>query len=434
MTADLRLAAEWSEPAGVDSTDLAATWCRLAVWIGGECTTVVRDEANALRDGVHGSAYPLAEWIAYNWWPLTVSQRPSAYDATRWSWHLLPEEDWLRHHNLRAANEGQSWPDLTLVREGAVFCALWSADSADASGPVRFLTSGKAFLPAAQVIEALRGFVNVVLARLADHGLDDTTLAREWQRVQASQADPDEASFCLAAARLGLDPFDVPEGVAEDLPVVADAVDGHLLDDFLDSADPDHLAGALAWLQGARAGVPAGRTPPLADLRSVLRDLGPLDPEKPWAGGYDSARALRDSLSAAPTDPFNPSAWVSVGQRQAEPYGLRGYGATTSDDSCALLVPRALGTVAKRFAAARALGRALFQPVGSEFLLTSTATVHEQAARAFAAELLAPASGIHEMLEALGSGTDGAYDAVARRYGVLPLVVRHQAGNQLRWP
>lgn len=292
---------------------------------------MVRDAKNGLRDGMDGSAYPLAEWIAYNWWPLTASQRPSAYDAARWSWRLLPEQEWLRHHNMRAANEGQSWPDLTFVREGGVFCALWSADRADTPGPVRFLTSGKAFVPAAQVVRAPRAFVEDVLLRLADQGVDDTTLAREWRRVQASETDPEEA-FCRAAARLGLDPFDVPEDVEENL----------------------------------------------------------------------------------------------------QPYGLRGYGTTTPTDVCALLVPGALGPAAKRFAAARALGRALFRPTGAEFLLTGTRAAHEQMARAFAAELLAPAGGIQELLLALGTDSDGAYEVVASRYGVQPAVVRYQVGNQLQ--
>jgi hypothetical protein len=430
MTGELRIVTEWTDAPGVESRDLAATWCRLSVWIGGDCTTVVRDAANRLRDGVDGSAYPLAEWIAYNWWPLTMSQRPSALETARWSWRLIPQEEWLRHHNVRSANEGHSWPDLTLVREGGVFCAAWLADPADNPGAVRFLTSGKAFLAASDVIEALRAFVEAVLARLTDLGVDETSLSKEWRRVRSSEADPDEAAFCAAAARLGLDPFDVPESVAEALPGVAEALDGDLLGDFLDSADPEHLSGAMAWLRGAQAGLPANRNT-ISELRTALRDIDPADSQQPWATGYQAARALRDWLGTEPTHPVDPSAWVAVGQRQAEPHGLRGYGATTSADSCSVLVPGPLGTPAKRFAAARALGRALFQPTGTAFLLTPTATPHQQRARAFAAELLAPASGIQQMLEALGDDSDGAYEAVAKRYGVRPLLVRHQVVNQL---
>ncbi|HEY5857936.1 MAG TPA: ImmA/IrrE family metallo-endopeptidase [Aldersonia sp.] len=64
-------------------------------------------------------------------------------------------------------------------------------------------------------------------------------------------------------------------------------------------------------------------------------------------------------------------------------------------------------------------------------MLSATRGSDEQTARAFAAELLAPAAGIREMLGDLGSDDDAALDAVADRFGVSPLVVRHQYDNQI---
>jgi Zn-dependent peptidase ImmA (M78 family) len=52
-------------------------------------------------------------------------------------------------------------------------------------------------------------------------------------------------------------------------------------------------------------------------------------------------------------------------------------------------------------------------------------------ARAFPAELLAPAQGIRHMLDTLGEADDSALEAIAERYNVSPLVVRHQYENQI---
>jgi len=55
----------------------------------------------------------------------------------------------------------------------------------------------------------------------------------------------------------------------------------------------------------------------------------------------------------------------------------------------------------------------------------------ERIARAFAAELLAPAEGINRLLRNVDSDTDAALESVALEFNVSPLVVRHQFDNQL---
>lgn len=428
---DLRVEATWVDAEQVASADLRATWCELQVWLGDRCVTSVRGRQGGPRDQVFGSAYPLAEWIAFNWWSLLAEQRPTAVPEEFWSWRAVQEHQWLRRHNTRAANEGQAWPDLTLVREGGLFSAVWNADIGGDPAPVRFLTSGKAFPRADQVVAELERFVQHVLDRLASQDVLDTPLAKEWQRVQDTARSSGEESFCRAAARLGLDPYDLPDAVADRLPLLKAEVGGDLLDDFLDSADPTKLDRALAWLQGARSGLPQARTAPLSDLRAAVQDGPAVDVNQPWFAGYEAARLVRRHIGVPDTDLVSVGRWVHLAHRQADSSGLGGYGATLADDTCSLLVPAALGQNRERFASARALGRALFQPVRSEFLLTATRATHESVARSFAAELLAPAAGVEQMIRALDGADEAAYDAIASRYEVSPLVIRLQAQNQL---
>ena len=87
--------------------------------------------------------------------------------------------------------------------------------------------------------------------------------------------------------------------------------------------------------------------------------------------------------------------------------------------------------MASRFGQARALGRALTHPGQDHFILSAASGRDERVARAFAAELLAPADGIRLTLDAIGQSDDSALETIAQHYRVSPLVVRHQYDNQI---
>ena len=64
-------------------------------------------------------------------------------------------------------------------------------------------------------------------------------------------------------------------------------------------------------------------------------------------------------------------------------------------------------------------------------MLSATHREDGQVARAFAAELLAPAEGIRQFLDRLGRQDDLALESTARHFGVSPILIRHQYDNQL---
>ena len=59
---------------------------------------------------------------------------------------------------------------------------------------------------------SLADLIETVLARLDQQGVRDTGLHQEWQAIQAT--DEAEAAFCVAAARLGQDPYALSESEA----------------------------------------------------------------------------------------------------------------------------------------------------------------------------------------------------------------------------
>jgi len=159
-----------------------------------------------------------------------------------------------------------------------------------------------------------------------------------------------------------------------------------------------------------------------------LRDA--LD-ERPWQLGYAMARRLRGELAVLDTDFFDIAPWVGTAEVRAPARGLYGF-AAVSDDRCGVVLGTpGLGANTKRFGQARALGRILAHRQQRQFILSAARSHDERVARAFAAELLAPAKGIRQMLEAIGEDDDSTLETIADRYRVSPLLVRHQYDNQI---
>jgi Zn-dependent peptidase ImmA (M78 family) len=95
------------------------------------------------------------------------------------------------------------------------------------------------------------------------------------------------------------------------------------------------------------------------------------------------------------------------------------------------VIGQARGESTQRFTLARALWHYLWEDT-LFFLVTTAYTDRQKVERAFAAELLAPASGIAGLLgfdPAAASQED--VDLVAEALNVSPMVVQHQLENQL---
>lgn len=431
MTVRLRIRIEWLDAPGVSTPELAATWGRYEVWVGERCVTQVEAADGTFRRSVYGSLYPLAEWIAENWWLLVADARPSAVDARYWTWSNVREQDWLARHNMRGAGDGMAWPNLTLVPEGAATRLWWASDRAAVFRQLRFVSTGDDWAPSEEIRESLATTVEHVLDRLAEQDLRKTRLAEEWAAITATDAD--EREFCCAAARLGLDPYAVDDRTAEQIVRVGRDLPEDLAGTFFDSAEPAALTDALAWIgrslpAAARAAHRARR--PIVELREAVGGTAAdsVNAERPWIRGYETARMVREALGVSPTQLFEIDPWVGRATVSAPSVGIQAVAAVESD-KCGVV----FGTdpLNPAFGMARTLGRALLQPGRQRFLLSSVRRDEERAAGAFAAELLAPAAGIREMLAALGTQSDPAIEAVARRYRVSPLLVRHQYDNQL---
>jgi IrrE N-terminal-like domain len=430
---EFRIEWEWEPAPSVKTPEHRATWARIEMTVGQEHVTLVEDrDSSSSRRSIYCPLYPLAEWIAYNWWLLQANSRPAiplevlrgGFD-TWWN----SDRDGVRRHCLRSAGDGFLWPNLLIVPEGSETLLRWSPDPTQSLGRgIRYLSHGYKFIASATVSRVLAGVVESVIARLHDQGIADVPLFDEWDTIQ--QADEDEVQFCLAAARLGLDPYSEAELFEEALVRAGQELSGALLEDFLNAVDPHKIDAGLNWLSAARKSVSesVGGQELLVQLREVVRGNGSSQGRLPWQVGWEQARHLREELHAAPGEPIDPSQYMISLTRASGDRRLQAMGGTGRNHrSPTVVMGDSVNQNARRFTLSRALWHFLVDdPV---FLVTASYTDRQRVERAFAAELLAPAEGIQQRLSS-GTLMEEELDEIAEHFGVSVKVIEHQIRNQ----
>ncbi|WP_300609666.1 ImmA/IrrE family metallo-endopeptidase [Trebonia sp.] len=351
----------------------------------------------------------------------------------------LPAALW-EHHSVRSSGDGFAWPDLLIIPDDEETRLVWGNDSVQSSRfPVRFLTRGDLRLRSDQVQKELELLVTETLTRLAEQGVTGTVLEKEWAAIQ--QTDAEEAEYCLAAARLGLDPYSDAESFEQDIIQAAQTLSGQVLEDFLNAVSPDHIGKALSWVSSVRSAIERDqilqRSSITADF-GVIRELRNLAHRRnasvmdhPWVVGYEQARLIRQQLEPDTTRRFATDRYVSTLVRKSPDFSLQALGAPTSDPRPVVAIGQSRPAASNRFTLSRALWHYIWDdsPV---FVVTSAHTHRQRVERAFAAELLAPADGIAQLLESPPeAASQEEVEQIAQRYGVSSIVIEHQLQNQL---
>lgn len=436
----MRFQFEWERGEGVAAPELAATWARLEIWIGADCVSQLEDvDSRSSRRSLYCSLYPLAEWAAYNWWFLQAHVRPASLIASPRAYVRLARDGgkpkpWLSNHNLRGAGDGFPWPNLTIVPEGQLTRLIWAVDAyAPAHAPVRYLRQGQALLPSSYVEGALRELIEAVITRLEEERVGDTALQREWQAI--SVAPNEERAFCIAAARLGIDAYSVDPAVIDQLGQVADKLEGPLLEEFLDSVDPTGLQPSLEWVEATTSEllrVDGDSADRLAIPVIDPMELQSTSESMPWDVGYSQAKRVRAGLNLEDDAVFDVDRYVLIKEHPYPARGFQALGGLSQAGNPSVLLGRRMHEGPTRFAGARSLWHFLLEPARRRFLITDSHTDRQQIERAFAAEMLAPASGIAQYLRQPDRPvTQDDVEEVATHFRVSPMLVQHQVENQL---
>jgi len=443
MTDGLRFEFQWEAAEDVNSPELRATWSRFRLFIGDDCLTLVQDHfTGEVRNWLDVPTYPLAEWVAMNWWFLTTPANISLIQTQADVDSPLRREKQqfllTDHYSLASAGSGFPWPHLKLIPEKSCYLAtVFPAENNLAR--VSFLGRGDYVLEFGETVRALAKLVDSTCRKLEDVGIQDTPLQVEWAAIQ--ELDVEEEAFCAAAATLGFDPFEMEDATAHaivDASKVTD--DTGLFLELLSAVEPEQVVIGSQWLAAAlaRLGRSArdAESTSATDLKKQVLARSDARPpvlhsaRTPWVIGYQRARLVRQVLGVPETQPIDIDDLVeSASVRRAAPERIQALGSWATGTLVSVVGPDRATDRRRHFTQARTLSRYLFDGGSPTFIVAHGTTIRDRSERAFAAELLVPARGLEELLE--GQFSNAARDKAARHFGVNRLVVEHQLENQL---
>jgi hypothetical protein len=405
----------------LDDQRETATFAALSILIDGVQLTRLYDrKSGGQRDSVQVPLYPLTVGLAANWWALLYEPRKSNEDLAFDS-----------RHRLDVYMRGFVFPPIALWSAGEEALVV-ETPLADASGPnlVELLApplQTPDVIHRTEVEQNLIDLVQTTLARLRGRSIEHRALEEDWRRILKSMADPEERSYCITAGRLGLDPYD-PDN--PDLTTFSRGISPDLFGDVCEAARTDELKEISRWIRenekrlrkSPKIDISQYGPPPKVDL-SV----------RPWEEGYKAAEHLRTVLGIKSGDPKralkslfdgaldNGMYVLPVGPSAIEALTLR------KTDHMQIGVQKRI-PLQRRFHACRATYLAWHCAEGQQAGITIAKTRRQQASRAFAAELLAPAELLRERAGSHGLTPDDI-GAIAREFECPEWVLIHQAEN-----
>lgn len=421
---------DWLDAEGVQGAELAATWAALRIGAGDSVVTQVHDfRAQTVRDFVFVPVYPLAEWLATNWWFLAHEFENPVKAA---------DPAFRCRHALGQNREGYAFPHLEAAPLGARVHLAWSRAQLSWS-KVKFLNDGSVFLDAQEFQECCADLIDRAVRRLAALDVNGTLLQEEWSAIQA--ADEEESQFCAAAAGLGLDPYSMDESRRRSLLRLADRFHAPLLEEAVTVIDPQSIdAGGNNIAEAMQAAKSNGlRFRNLESMRQSAKERETSPAHSSWEAGYNLARQVRQHLDIGdePLDTTEnlgnalgeSSELIRRATRPVEfPAARLVDGVVTQDNNDApAFALRSHWADNQRFHFCRALAETLASP-NTDSLLTRAHSDRQQRNRAFAAEFLAPSSALREQVfQPVVDGEDIA--ELAAQFGVSTHVIEHQILN-----
>ena len=374
------------------------------------------------RNGIYSNEivvplYNVAEWLVTNWWHLwyevaDTNEQPPDFES---------------RHNLAFVGDGFVLPQLNITSSSARRVQLAWTRHKPPHARIEFLDEGSQTVEREELEAEFRNLIDAVLERVyADPQASVAAhhLRRAWNAV--NDLKEDEVEFSRAAARFGVDPFDVEAEVADAIIAFCEDTDPSVREDALALANGGHLTSIADWLSDAVGTVTRrGRGTRWSDIRRALPP--PTPGVEPWVRGYELARLARKQIGAN-GGPMNlhRTGPLAIPRRETHPPSARIHGLVGTDTPACVTAPR--GHLGTRFLQARALGDYLGRTTTGPGLLSSLATDRQAQSRAFAAEFLAPAASLRDRITARHVDSEQV-DDLGREFRVSTELIRRQIQN-----
>ena len=409
---------------------------RLRVAVNGHLATEGLDlHNNSIEEGPIVSGYPMAEWLAWNWWrlrweaPLPRSTKQNPASAS-----------WVMSHSLSTIGSGYCWPEITISTDGLLTDVAWRHWGDSAHATFRYLATGRSeSIPAQTFEDAVDSLIASVIERLDAARAPRDNLGVLWDELREERSDEQITRFRRMEARAGYDPDEREEAQIEQLLERAADLGEEAFEEL--ASDPfvrTHNDGGL--LKGRHLEEAAQSLGFEANPRRATRLeedlLNPLWGREPaWKVGESAATALR-AQEGLRLEPMNNQRLSELGATSEKALyaddAQRGTAAFLLDEMpCggARVVLRSANTEGRRFEMARLIGDLTFNKEGRLFPATATSSYRQKAQRAFAAELLCPWEAIEPTLDEVSSDED--LIDIAYDFGVSPLLVVNRVEDHL---
>lgn len=383
----MRFSAEWQDPGVSASAELRATFCLLAIELGGRRISRFFDERyGRAHDRIAMPAYPVAQGFARAWWSL-----------------LAGRSGIIR---LRRFRDGFAVPDVRFEPDGH-YVEITADPFEYSNPPVTFTRRAKERVAIGELERDMAEFINSVVEKLSDYKIRKSWLQDRWFLIQASLADEEERVFCEAAGALGTDPYLCDEDEAQAIEQAAKYFDDEALLEFLASQHGRKPVTALHWLAAAETQL--GDKAALSYIADIAGDLRlptaqmPLRAFHPWQLGYRLADKCRAMVGLEPERVFDDvddvaALFGGTGFEVAEGRvpGLRAE-AYRGESAPKIIVAGLPAPQSRTFAMMRAIGDFLAFEQEGRAPITDTYSYRQGVGRAFAVEMLAPAETILQM-------------------------------------
>jgi hypothetical protein len=386
MVENVEFQVDWPPaPAPTGDPLLDDTLGRLAIRIGGDIATKFRTENNSEGDQLLIPTYGLAEWIAANWWPLLFEPAKDEY--------FEEDFDFRSRHWLGSARNGFALPDLWFCPAGEKLEIIGSAAHLRFARLSFLVDISQAVVEIPVIRDALQQFVERVTSRLDNRGQRATPLHDLWHAIRNTKPEAEE--YCQLIGSLGLSPYEEHPNIDAILDKLLERLNRAIVKDLCNTADAKTFPSLAELTIGISEILDQAPEAKLSDLLTI--DLPPDQQPRAWQWGREIAHHVRRGFHISNADPQGGQRFLArlgldslmpVGEERLERTRING-GLKRYEDKMQVAVFDDMEPQ-RRFTAARAAFLGWAHGVDGSHLVTTAITRHQQASRAFAAEMLAP--------------------------------------------
>lgn len=411
----IRISANWEELES-GSPEERATAAHIQISSNGvDLTENIDSFSPTTNPSAFLSAYPLATWFAWNWYRIRWEPKASGL-----SWALA--------HRMATVGSGFSWPNITFVSDGFRMTVISKPTKPNTNDSVRYLADNISICSAVDFERLVDGFIDNVLARLANAKLHESNLDNIWKSVLSDREDPKLNQIRKIEALLG---YDADQAHTSQLSEAIDA-SAELGEDALEEVT---ATGTLLTREQIKTMASVGLDFNPKDFIRIenTQAQASMGTSVAWKAGVNAAHIARRAadLGDGPVD----------NQKLAQLAGVRAQ--FVEETATAIPIAVMLDTnqnqgkislkskypTGRRFELARLIGDRTFWPNRERLVVaTDTQMYRQKFQRAFAGELLCPLESLKETLQ--GDFSSSAIENAAYEFDVSPLLIRTHLVNK----